>query len=132
MAGLYVPLDVNYADDAKVVDAGPMAELLFVRSLAFAKRDQHDGYIRNGQLGIVAARIPRLAPMVERLIDVGLWERNGDGIYIAAWLKRNLPTDEISAKKSSAGAVGNHRRWHLAPGGTPNPECDLCRKDGLA
>ena len=26
MPGLFVPLDVNYADDDKIIDAGPMGE----------------------------------------------------------------------------------------------------------
>lgn len=132
MSGLFVPLDVNYADDDKIIDAGPMAELLFVRSLAFAKRARTDGQLRDSQLPTIAVRIPRARTYAERLVDVGLWTRNGSGLFISAWLKRNLPTDEIAAKKSAAGALGNHRRWHLPPDGQPNPECPHCRKDGLA
>ncbi len=132
MPGLFVPLDVNYADDDKIVEAGPMAELLYVRSLAFAKRDRHDGHIRDGQLPIVGARIPRQRQLVDRLVDVGLWERNGSGLYIAAWLKRNLPAEQVTAKKSAAGARGNHVRWHLPPDGEPSADCEHCRKEGIA
>jgi hypothetical protein len=132
MANLYVPLDVNYAEDDKIVDAGPMAELLYVRSLAFAKRARTNGHIRESQLSIVAARIPRARALAARLVDVHLWERDDSGLYIRAWLKRNLPVDEIAAAKSAAGALGNHRRWHLPPDGQPNPECAHCRKEGLA
>lgn len=126
MANLFVPLDVNYADDDKIVAAGPMGELLYVRSLAFAKRDRHDGLIRDGQFPIVAARIPRARLLAERLYGVGLWERNGSGLYISAWLKRNPPADELAG----AGAVGAHKRWHLKRG-QPNPECDLCIAEEL-
>ena len=38
MTGLFVPLDVNYYEDSKIRQVGPMAELLYVRSLAFVKR----------------------------------------------------------------------------------------------
>jgi hypothetical protein len=133
MAGLYVALDVNYADDDKVIAAGPMAELLFVRSLAFAKRDRHDGRITDGQVrDVISARIPRHRLAVDRLVDVGLWERNGSGFYVSAWLKRNLPVVELDGKKAAAGVLGNHTRWHLGPDAHPSPECSHCVKEGLA
>ena len=129
---LFVPLDVNYADDDKIVAAGPMAELLYVRALAFVKRARSDGHLHDGQLPIVAARIPRPRQLADRLVDTGLWERNGTGLYVSAWLKRNPPVADVSPAKSAAGALGNHRRWHLPPDGAPNPECPHCRKEGLA
>lgn len=133
MPSLYVPLDVGYFDDDKVIEAGPMAELLFVRSLAFAKRsDKRDGHISASQLSIVAARISRHRQLAERLVDVGLWERNGTGIYVAAWLHHNVPAEELAAKKSAAGSRGNHVRWHLPPNGEPSSECEHCRKEGIA
>ena len=46
MSGLFVPLDVEYDSDDKMIEAGPMAELLYVRGMAFAKRTGSDGNIR--------------------------------------------------------------------------------------
>lgn len=132
MPGLYVPLDVGYFDDDKIIEVGPMAELLYLRSIAFAKRDGRDGLIRDSQLTTVGARIPRARLAAERLIEVGLWERNGTGIYVAAWLQHNLPAAQVAAQKSSAGALGNHRRWHRPPDGKPSVDCEHCRKEGLA
>ena len=50
MSGLFVPLDVDYADDPKIIEAGPLAELLFVRGLAFCKQQLSDGHIARSQL----------------------------------------------------------------------------------
>lgn len=130
MAGLFVPLDVNYADDDKIIDAGPMGELLYVRGLAFAKRSRQNGYIRDSQLAIVATRISRHRGLVERLVDVGLWERNGSGLYIRSWLKRNPPVAETIAAKADAGSLGAHIRWHVERH-QPNAKCEHCVADGL-
>lgn len=126
MPSLFVPLDVNYAEDDKIIDAGPMAELLYVRALAFAKRARSDGYIAASQLSTVAARIPRYRVHAERAVEVGLWERNGTGLYIRAWLKRNPPVEDETA----AGVEGAHRRWHLKRN-QPNPDCPRCVAEGL-
>jgi hypothetical protein len=128
---LYVPLDVNYAEDDKIIEVGPLAELLFIRSLAFAKRVEKDGRIADSQMPTVAARIPKANTQAERLYESGLWERNGTGLYISAWLKRNKPVEDVNAAKSSAGTIGNHKRWHLSGVKPPSPECEFCVKEGL-
>jgi len=126
MANLFVPLDVNYAEDDKIIAVGPMAELLYVRALAFAKRARSNGHFSDSQLPIIAARIPRARTLVERNLDIGLWERNGSGLYISAWHKRNAPLEELA----DTGAAGAHKRWHLKRR-QPNPECPLCVAEGL-
>jgi hypothetical protein len=131
MAGLYVPLTVWYADDDKIIDAGPMGELLYVRSLAFAKRVKKDGWIAVNQLSKFADRIPNARRHAEHLVELGLWERNGNGWYVVAWLRHNSSAEEISKKKSAAGSLGNHDRWHLGPDGVPKAECVHCREEGL-
>jgi hypothetical protein len=132
MTGLYVPLKVGYADDAKIIAAGPMAELLYVRSLAFIKRTEgSDGRIAANQLPAISLRIAGASRLARRLVDVGLWERNGDGWYITAWLRHNPATAELQKAKSDAGTLGNHSRWHLGPTGVPKVECVHCREEGL-
>jgi hypothetical protein len=128
--GLWVPLDVNYAEDDKLVEAGVMAELLYVRGLAFVKRAQTDGYIRTGQLGSIATRIPNPKRQVDRLLDVGAWESTDTGWFVTAWLKRNPAVAEYHAAKSEAGALGAHRRWHLPPTGSPSSDCKFCMANG--
>lgn len=126
MTRLFVPLDVNYFDDDKIIEAGPLGELLYVRSLAFAKRARTDGHLADSQLQAFGARIPRARAHAERLYDVGLWERNGGGLYIRAWHKRNSPVSDEGPK----GHAGAHARWHVKAR-QPNPDCELCVKEGL-
>jgi hypothetical protein len=132
MAGdLYVPLRVGYADDPKIIDAGPMTELLYVRSLAFAKRQRKDGWIADSQLAAFSLRIPGARRHAARLVELGLWERNGAGWYVTAWLRHNKADAEIQQAKSTAAKLGNHNRWHLGAKGVPKVECDLCQEQGL-
>jgi len=132
MPGLYVPLDVNYADDDKIIAAGPLGELLYVRALAFVKRADADGHIRANQLPAIALRIPRWRQHADRLVELGLWEVDGDGWFISAWFKRNQAASELHHAKSEAGLIGNHRRWHLLPTGNPSPDCKFCVANGVA
>jgi hypothetical protein len=126
MATLFVPLDVNYSEDEKIIDVGPMAELLYIRGLVFVKRARSDGMIRSNQLRVVAARIPNARRLAERLVHAGLWKPDGEGWYIVAWLKRNPLADD----QTDAGIAGAHKRWHLKRK-QPNPDCELCVAEGL-
>jgi hypothetical protein len=109
----------------------PLAELLYVRSLAFVKRSGTDGRIAANQLSAISPRIAGASRLARRLVDAELWSPNGDGWYVTAWLKRNPKTAEIHGVRSHAGLTGNHRRWHVGPDGVPSHRCELCRDERL-
>lgn len=124
---LYVPLDVDYAADEKVLAAGPMAELLYVRSLAFAKRTLSDGLIRTAQLPLVGINIPNLARCSDKLVEVGLWVFADDGWLIVGWTKRNKSAQTVrseSEQKRLASQKANHDRWHSD--GKVSARCPFC------
>lgn len=133
--GLFVPLDVNYADDPKMIEAGAEAELVYVRSLAIAKRIGSDGAIHRAHLprlcdGIFAVVMGEDTPedLAARLVKVGAWIEVPDGWVIASWDKWNLTADEIQSRRSGrqkGAAIGNHRRWHEARGEF-DPTCVYC------
>jgi len=56
----WAKLDAGYYDDEKIIAAGPMAELLFVRGIAFCRARMNDGFIRTEQL-------PRIAVGIENM-----------------------------------------------------------------
>lgn len=119
MSGLYVPLDVEYDSDDGFLVAGPMAELLYVRGMAFCKRTGSDGVISRSQLAIVGHGIPALAKHAQKLVDVDKWTITATGWHVRAWLKRNKAAAEISAEKEmrrAASALANHERWHVGEG----------------
>jgi hypothetical protein len=132
---LYVPLDVDYASDDKILAAGPMAELLYIRSLAFAKRTLSDGRISRAQLPLVALNVKGSATRhAADLVQVGLWEVCDGGWRIVAWERHNSSKAEVQAQAAiakEAGERGNHERWHVE-GGKPSHRCRLCVADRLA
>ena len=142
MAGsiLYVQLDVNYADDEKIVNVSTGAELLYVRGLCFSKRMLSDGRIATGQLVRLASDIPddpldfrEVFNLAAELVRVGLWIEEADGWRIAAWKRHNATSDEVEEKrqaKKTGAVLGNHKRWHLGDG-RPSQDCRYCQSEGL-
>jgi hypothetical protein len=127
MPGLYVPLDVNYFDDDKILTVPPMAELLYVRGLAFAKRARTNGLLAGRQLGVFGARIDHAKRYAGLLVGCGLWQQVDDGWYITAWLRRNGAVDDVTEIRADAGAMGAHIRWHVKRR-RPDPNCEHCRQ----
>lgn len=129
MAGLYVKLDAEYAADDKLIEAGPMAELLYIRGLCFCKRTLSDGKIKKSQLASVALGIPSAAKHAQALVTVGAWRATQGGWVIVAWLKRNKSAaqiaEDIEARRLKS-LHGNHQRWHVQEG-KYDPTCELCK-----
>lgn len=76
----WVKLDDSFPDHWKVVEAGEDAAWLYVAALCYANKHNTGGRVR-------ASILPRLsrkggAKLAARLVDVGLWERDGDDYLI--------------------------------------------------
>lgn len=121
-----VELSASYYEDDKIAGVSPLAELLFVRALCFARRNLTDGAIRERQLSRIAVGLEGAEQLAEELVDVGLWRQTPAGWRIAKYLKRNPSRTEIatwSDTKRRAAIAGNHRRWHRTE---PSEDCPLC------
>lgn len=125
---LFVPLDVDYQSDPKIMRAGALAEILFIRSMALAKRLMEDGRIDEVHLPALCLGIPgRSATHVAALIREGLWTEVADGWVITSWAKRNKSRAEIAhtaEMKRQASVKANHERWHVD--GRASATCPLC------
>lgn len=106
--GSYAPLSAHYYKDDAIAEAGPMAELLYVRGLAFCADVLSDGFISDTQLArFVGVGISNPRKHAERLILVGLWEKaepdllgcEGTGYVVKAWAKWNLTKAQIQEKQ---------------------------------
>lgn len=105
--GSYAPLSARYYQDDAVAMAGPMAELLYVRALAFCASQLSDGFVSDVQLTkFVGVGIPSIRRHADELVEVGLWERmehdllgNGCGYRVVSWLKHNRSKAEIEEKQ---------------------------------
>lgn len=116
---LWVKLSVDFYEDAKIVQAGVEAELLFVRGLAWAKKHSEDGIIPAAVAGRLAVGLRSPSEASISLCEVGLWQETTDGYQIAKWGIWN-PTD---SDRSKGGKLGQHNRWHQT---RPNPDCAYC------
>lgn len=80
--------------------------------------------------------------LAERLVEVGLWHRaeadGEDGYRFHEWAAdgdgtpRNPSAAEVRsyrASRSSAGSLGNHRRWHVDRG-VVDAGCRFCQEEG--
>lgn len=129
MTGLFLPLDVNYYHDDEFLQAGPHAELLYVRANCWIKANKTDGKIARAQLALFSVGIPNPKRHAEALVEQQLWVETKTGWTIPAYLKRNPSKAQIDAARdisSEAGLRGAHERWHVPPEGTPNAKCAIC------
>lgn len=115
--GSYAPLSANYADDDAIatldLHEDDIAELLYVRGLAYCARDlRTEGFISDIALrtGKVLRRRPKrsqagqtdpVTAAAERLAEVGIWTREGAGYRVTAWLKWNKSWDEMTHKRAT-------------------------------
>lgn len=98
--GPYAKLLANYASDDAIIAAGEAAELLFVRGLAFCATSDSDGYITTSQLlRFVGAGMRDVEKRATRLVEQGLWGRDGDGYQIRSWTKINETAEEKGRKR---------------------------------
>lgn len=133
MAKLFVPLDVDWASDDKILAAGPVASYLFLASLGFAKRTMSDGRIARAQLLAIAPGVPNAAKHAATLVEVGLWNVTSEGWTIPSWLKSNPSRAHIEAASELAsenGVRGNHIKHHVNEG-KPSSKCKLCVEERL-
>ena len=117
MKGLWVKLSVDYLDDPKILRVGMDGELLFIRSLAYAKK-RNDGFIPEAVLPRIGFGFDQtqLANIANRLEAEGLWQATENGWTITAWSVWQVDTS------SERGGFANHKRWHKEP----KPGCQWC------
>jgi hypothetical protein len=125
--GNYVPLDVNYVRDAAVRRAGEAAELLFIRSLAYAKGAKTRGKIPDYDLDVIAVGMKNVPARVAALVESRLWIATDDGWEIRSWAQWNSANEA----ESDAGRKAAHVRHHVQTG-KRSQECPYCDEDAIA
>lgn len=123
--GEFVPLDVNYAHDRAIRQAGPSAELLFIRAMTYARRMKTNGYVPDYDLQVIGVGIPKLPQQAATLVRVRLWATAAGGWKFRSWDKWNPVSDaERQVRQSKGGRLGNHNRWHVD--GVTSEDCEFC------
>lgn len=94
--GAYVPLAAQYFMDDAVLEAGPDAELLFVRCLSFLASVPSNGFITEQQVRrVVGLGLRNVTKRLTSLQEVGLLEAVEGGFVVRSWTKWNKTAEEI-------------------------------------
>lgn len=125
---VFVPLDVNYLRDPKIRRAGPDAELLYVRSLAYAKGGGTNGIVHDYDLEVIAVGLTKTASRVASLVREGAWEERPGGWFIVGWFKWNESTEALQdkRKRQQEGAAKTNHKKHQENGHTFIGSCAVC------
>jgi len=116
----WVRLDDGYPEHPKVDQVGPLAAWLNVCAWAYCARNLTDGFIPND-------RVPRLASvrqplkLVDRLVEVDLWERVDGGYQVHDYLDYNpsrAQVQEYHKQQQANGQAGG--RASARARGQPN------------
>ena len=94
---IYVPLDVNFFDDDKVIEAGEAAAWLFLNMMGKAKQLDSDGLLTRPQMERLGVK--GWQRRATRLTEVGLIEETIPGTYvITGWLNWNESKAQRAAR----------------------------------
>lgn len=116
--GLWAKIAVDYADDPKIVRVGAEAELLFVRSICWCKK-QNTGFIPDVLLPRIGMGLDNLSVLADRLVEQELWQSADQGWIIPKFDEWQTTNTNTSEKAQHA----NHLRWHKK---SPKADCIWC------
>ncbi|MGW3608960.1 hypothetical protein ACWD6N_03575 [Micromonospora sp. NPDC005163] len=121
-------VDDSFYDHPKAFDATDAAIALWLRAGTWSARNLTDGFVPTGMLARLSTGGDAAAG---ELVVRGLWKKARGGYRFHDWADYQPTKEEATAGKkklSAAGALGNHRRWHLGAGKV-DPECRYCQAD---
>lgn len=98
----WVKIDDQFSEHPKVIQAGPLASWLYVRSLCYTAKYLTDGFIPQSaaeHLAMFAGTSPEL---LEKLVECSLWERVNGGYKIHDYLDYNPTGAQVKAERAAA------------------------------
>ena len=99
----WVKLDDNFAGHRKVLAAGLAAAWLHIEGLCYCAQQEPDGAILDAALvKLTQFSKPKAERLAVRLVEVGLWERNGAGYAIHDYLEYNPSKKSLDEKRRAA------------------------------
>lgn len=118
MAGLFIKLDCDYWDHPKVVQAGVMAGVLYLRMSAYCMQHTTDGFVPAAQLPRFA--LPATGRLTLALFDAGLIEQAEGGWLLPGYLERYPSSAELERRRQVG--IENGRK-----GGRPRNQTETPR-----
>ena len=125
---MWIPLDVYFFEE--YLDLSDTAQLDYVEMLCWCKRLGTDGRLSMSQFRYIAERrLPgSSASVCDELCESQLCVCDGPAIIVRSWERWHESAAAISQRasvKQTAGALGNHNRWHVARSVTDS-SCRYC------
>ena len=97
---IYLPLDVEFFDNEKVLRAGERAGWLYLSMCCRAKRLLSDGVLSEHQIDRL--HVPGWRKRLATLVDVGLVVPTDDGRFlIIGWLEKNLSAAQVESMRAA-------------------------------
>ena len=93
---MYVPLDVNFPDDDKIIAAGLDGAGLYAQALCVAKRMEKDGRLTRVHLH----RLGGTDALIDHLVQLDLLHDDGEDVWITAWLDHNESSEELNQRRA--------------------------------
>jgi len=125
--GEFVPMDIKLPRKKEIRKGGPDAELMFYRSLFYARANKTEGQLPEYDLPAWSGGLKNVRKSCGYLVRSGLWIETDDGWRIPSWDKWN-PTkqqvEEIRESKRRGALITNHKRGRHK---TPEADCPLCQ-----
>ena len=100
----YVLLDDQIAAHPKVLKAGAEAAWMWACAIAYCNRQLTDGLVPAEALPTMGTFKTAPAKLAARLVDVGLFERDGDGYRVHDYLAHNPDKGTVQARRAASSA----------------------------
>lgn len=98
--GIYLPLDIEFFDNDRVITAGEKPAWLYLAMCCRAKRLLSDGVLSEQQIDRL--HVPGWRKRLDKLVEVGLVVPTDDGRYlIIGWLERNLSAARVESMRAA-------------------------------
>lgn len=125
---VYVPLDANYLRDPRIRRAGPDAELLYLRALAYSKSGETNGIVHDYDLDVIAVGLNKVPQRVAALVHEKAWEEREEGWFITGWFNWNEHTEALRDRRirQQAGAAKTNHKKHQEDGRDFSRTCPIC------
>jgi len=98
---LFVPVEVTFFDDDRIIAAGDGGSLLYLAMMLRTKALGTDGRLTEGQLARLGR--PKWKAELKRLLEVEavLYDTEMDSYFVAAWFSHNDPISLIEARRAA-------------------------------
>ena len=97
----WVRLDDGFFSNPKAVAAGKDGRALFLAACCWSASNLTDGHIPEATIRMLAAQADVRPITTQRLEEVGLWHRNGDGWIINDFLSYNKSKETVEAERAA-------------------------------